>query len=744
VSPGLGSIRVLEIGETIAVAAAGAMLSKLGAGVTRLKVSDGATGPLSPRSHPSQRDRLLALLGRGKVVVEVGNVWDDLAFISSEPRDITIVDIGLSGYWRRAGWVGQYERAVSSQNRSSWVTISSFGLHGELTNARGDEVTNSAAGGISFYMRSSRGRPMKPAGFSSSLVAGHFAALAGMHGLLRKHETGSPVHLDLSVQDSVIVTGVFLECSHQLFDCAEEGASKDYAAPVGLVRCSDGLVWIVVLEDHHWAGCVRAMGNPEWAVAITTRAERHARREFISRCLDDWAASLSTRECTSLLQSEGVPATPLNSCADLLSSVGLDVREGFFGAGEQPTELLPGVPVRLTDRAVSKPEVSRTYERAGRPPRVVDISQVLVAPLATSWLGAMGVDVLKIEDPDRMDVYRRVGPFVDRRPDPEASAYFAFANYSKRSYALRLDSREGRDRLQEIMASADVVVANLSRHRAKQVGVTRENLEASGSSVLVTSSGFGATTASADYRAYGLNIQAAGGVVHLSRDRDGEPRNLGTSWADPLTSIWIAATTLMQLLAPLGQRCHADVSMVEVVACQFPEYFSEYTQTGVERTANESRLDHAAPCGIYRCAGTDDWLAISVQTNDDWWALLRAFDSPQVLADPRFETSTGRQAFQDELDVRIEQVTEGLDREEAFSALQQVGVACAPVWRARDLIALPHLHERGLLHVLEHAVWGRRSLVGLPWRIVGEGSIPIGVSPLLGEHNSDDPARWWN
>jgi crotonobetainyl-CoA:carnitine CoA-transferase CaiB-like acyl-CoA transferase len=738
----LSGVRVLEVGETVSAAAAGAMLAKFGAEVTRITTSEESAYP-GPARPGSQRARLLEILGRGKVDVKFDDVFGESAFSSTGPVDITIVDVSTSGYWGRPGWLGRYEDTVGRCNTSTWVTISPFGLHGPLRGYRGTELTTTAAGGIAYYMRTSLGRPMKPAGFSASIAAGHFAALAGMHGMLLGRYGHAPAHLDLSIQDSVLVTGVFLECSHILFECAKEGASRAYAAPVGLIRCEDGFVWIVVLEEHHWAGCVRALGSPPWATAITSSAARHEQSDAIRHRLNEWAAAYSVRECVRRLQAEGVPATPMSSCADLLSGIGLDVSDGFFVGDGGSAERLPGVPVRSPARAADRPRAGAALDGAPRRHRVLDVSQVLVAPLATSWLGTMGVDVLKVEDPARTDVYRRVGPFLERRPDPEASAYFAFANYSKRSYAVGLDEPGGPERLKELMASADAVVANLSRHRAEQLGVTSAALDATGGPALVSSSGFGATTAYADYRAYGLNIQAAGGAVHLSRDRTGQPQNFGTSWADPLTSIWIAMATLTQLLVPAAERRHVDVSMVEVVACQFPEYFSQSSLTGVDQVADESHLDHASPHAIYRCAGDEAWLAISVETDDEWRGLLDTLGRPPVLGDARFATLAGRRRYEDELDRAIEGVLEGVDRDELFAALQRAGVACAPAWGARELIALPHLHERGLLQSVQHPVWGERPLVGLPWRLVGQGAVPITATPLLGEHTSDDPTLWW-
>jgi crotonobetainyl-CoA:carnitine CoA-transferase CaiB-like acyl-CoA transferase len=727
----LSGVRVLEIGETVPVAAAGAMLRKFGADVVRLR--DGET---DGSVDGTQRGRLLAALAVGKRELVVDDPWGPASIQQAGDVAITIADVEA-----RASLDG-YDEYVRASNRATWVTVSPFGLHGSLSGKRGGELVAVASGGIAYYMRSTAGRPMKPAGFGASIAAGHFAALAGLHGTLALRWGREPIHLDLSMQDAVLVLGVFLELSHVVFESASEGSSKNYAAPSGFIRCADGLVWITVLERHHWEGCVRAAGSPDWAVRIATDEQRYAESESIRQRLEDWSGLLTAEECADRLQAEGVPATKVNSCTDLLASAGRDVAADFFVPGSRADELLPGLPVRLTAR---RGDVQARKSGAAAP-RLLDVTGVLVAPLATSWLGTIGVDVLKIEDPTRTDVYRRVGPFVHRKPDPEASAYFSFVNYSKRSYAVRLDEEEGRRRLRDLAVSADVVVTNVSAHRAETLGLTPSALDELGAAgpSLVSSAGFGRSTAHAAYRAYGLNIQAAGGIVHLSRDRDGQPRNFGTSWADPMTAIVIALSAMAQILAPEGRRHHAEVSMVEVLACQLPEYFASTSTGGEERVADENRMDHAAPHDVYRCADDEEWIAIVVETDEEWQRLVEALGDPEELRGARFSRREDRAASAAELDDALGRVLARRPRGEVFAGLQDAGIACAPVWGARELVALDHLRERGALQAVSHPVWGERLLAGVPWRVAEEGALPIGVPPLLGEHTSEDPQRWWS
>lgn len=723
----LDGLTVVEAGDTVAAAAAGALCVKLGARV--VKETDTSK---TARGRSTQRDRLLELLDRGKTRTALGEDG-----IPSTPADVTIVDLTASPLRRDSAGIERYRELVGQRNTGVWVTVSPFGLSGPLSCSAGDELVAVASGGMANYTRTSVGRPMKPAGFAASVTAGHYAVLAGLHGLLRRDEGARSTHLDLSLQDTIIVTGVFLECAHKLFECSGEGGAARYAAPRGLVPCGTGFIWIVVLEDHQWRGCVEAMGSPPWTAGIDDAADRQREHEAVQNGLAAWASQYPAREVAERLQACGVPATPVNSPADLLAGVGSDVRDGFFVPGERPGEIIPDLPfVRIASAGAPAPP-----DAGARRHRVLDLTQVLVGPLATSWLGTMGIDVLKVEDPDRVDVYRRHGPFLEDEPGLERSAYFAFANYSKRSHAVSLSSSEGRERLERLVATADVVVHNLVQ-RAVGLGLTPEHAHGELGAFVVSCSGYGRTTRYAAHRAYGMNIQAAGGVVDLTRDRNGRPVNLGTSWADPLSSIWIAIVTVAQLLRPPHERTSVDISMVEAVAYEFGEYFSALTADEIMLGTAESRLDHAAPHGIYCARGEDRWLALSVESDEAWQALVDVLGRPAALDRPGWASFAGRAADHDELDGALDELMRGYDGWELFEQLQAAGVACVPVLRAADIVALEHLRVRGLFQTVTHPVWGERPLIGLPW-LVDDQPAPIAATPVLGCDTTDDETRWW-
>jgi crotonobetainyl-CoA:carnitine CoA-transferase CaiB-like acyl-CoA transferase len=747
----LEGLNVLEVSRTVSGSAAGAMFRDLGATVRKAGSPHVPGTEWRNRSPGRQEARLCQVLDYGKTPTRgaIENLVAD--------ADVTVLDLGGYRFVGSAG-VTAYLRWVERINCGVWASISPYGLDGSRATTHGGELSATAAGGIAWYMRSSLGRPMKPAGFGASMVSGHFAVLAALHGLMLRRSGHGTTHLDVSGQDSVILTGVFMQCGNSLLHAVQQqsgppGAQEQlHIVPRQLVHCADRYLVVIVLEDHQWLKLLSVLGNPSWAEGIFTTADRASIADRVQSAMGEWAQHRSASECAAILQAAGVPAAPVNSPADLLADEGLRVR-GFFAAGtERPGEQIPGVPGVLSpvsrieqdgEVVPSRPAAFDFTTPLPRRPRLLDLSHVLAGPLATSWLGAMGIDVLRVEDPTRTDVYRRIGPFPKGVRHQETSVRFASANHSKRSYAIDLDNASGRERLSRLISSADLVVENLSQDRAVGLGLTVADFATYPGVALLSSSGFGRRSPLSAYRAYGFNIHAFGGIVHLSRDRTGQPRNLGTSWADPLASSWLAVIAAAQALRPPGQRDHFDLSMVEAVARQLPEFFSLLSGDGLDLVASESRLEGMAPHGIFQCSGTERWVALAISGDDEWHALLDALGHPDVLAAEPFATQAGRESSQPMLEEALESVLRHRDRDELVDLLQRKDLDCAPVLSGEELVADPRLWQRGLFHSVQHPVAGDGGLTGLPWRIVETGPIPIGRTPLLGEHTSDDPTQWW-
>jgi crotonobetainyl-CoA:carnitine CoA-transferase CaiB-like acyl-CoA transferase len=329
-------------------------------------------------------------------------------------------------------------------------------------------------------------------------------------------------------------------------------------------------------------------------------------------------------------------------------------------------------------------------------------------------------------------MYRRRGPFIDGEPGIDRAAYFAFVNHSKTNLAVSLD--DDPDALGPILDGCDVIVENYGPGRARRLGVDAATVGRQRPALLaVSSSGFGHTGPWSAYRAYAYNLQTSCCLNHLTRTREGEPAEIDLAWADLICGYAIATLVVAWAVGPGGRTGAAlDFSMAEYIASRLNEYLAA---ASCGRPAGpEDGTNHQfpyAPSGTYPAAGPTSWVAFSVASDAQWTELKAALGNPPELDDDRFASPDSRWADHAALDDALGALTAGHQAAALADRLQAAGVPASAVLLPADLIEDPHLEARGFFTGVEHPVWGRRRLIGLPWQVLGEGPLALGPPPLL-------------
>ncbi len=674
----LAGLRVLEAGDSIAGSAAAALLAFLGAEVTRLQparplragpVVDTASGPAAAVDLVLDRLKQPAAPGKVPNHADFDIVFTDGPDSKVEPIDGVVL-----------------------------VSISPFGADGPHSHRPGGEVIAQAEGGLLATIEDDQQTPVPAPGYVASKAVGAVAALAALNGLDRRNRGGGAVEVEVSAQESVIFTAALPECAHALYRCPGRAGSGRYLAPSGVFTCRDGLVRITAVENHQWKGLRAALGEPEWAAGLDERPARIEHADLINARVTEWTSGLLKADCAALLQANGVPSTPVNHPGELLDSPQLAHRGSLSSAllADRPATVL-GPPWLV--RSAGRP--GREDRRGVAGLRVAELTHVLAGPIVGALLGAMGADVVRIEDPDRLDIYRRSGPFADGVPGPERGAYFAVANHSKRSVSVA--SEHAVNDVAAILADSDVLIENVGSSRLQRLAVSTTELAESGLLSLHVS-GFGSDGPLAGYRVYANNVQSYGGLAGLTTAADGSPARLGTVLADPLSSVVGAVVIAAWALGPHRTTgAVVDLSMAEVVASTVSEYLTAESFEHPTAQAPVRRELHRA--------------------TDDRWVVV------ELRGDQCEDASAGRVAAL---------ITTNRAQDAAFK-LQAAGIEAAVVRGAGELIADPHLNHRQFFPEIDHPDpdLGRARLVGLPWRFRGEGPIPLAPPPALGSSNPD-------
>ena len=673
----LAGVRVLDLGNGVAGSSAAALLASLGADVVRApRASQDRCGPIID-STDGPEAAVDLVLDRQKHTVTAQSMPN------LEDVDIVIAD--------GSGQTPEPTEGVVL------VVISPFGADGPHSHRSGGEIVAQASGGLMATIEDASGTPVPAPGYVASKAVGAVAALAALHGLERRNQVGGPVTVDVSAQEAVVFTAALPECAHVMYRCAGRAGSGRYLAPSGLFTCLDGLVRITAVENHQWRGLRAALGEPDWAAGLDERPARIEHAELINTRVTEWTAARHKAECAALLQANGVPSTPVNHPSELLESPQLAHRGSLV-----PTQL------GGRDATVLGPPWTVSPGAAGTPAqpgltglRIAELTHVLAGPIVGALLGAMGATVLRLEDPERLDIYRRSGPFADGTAGPERGAYFAVANHSKHS--VLLDPANAAEEVAGILAASDVVIENVGSSRLHRLAVDPATLAGAGRLTLRVS-GFGCDGPLAGYRVYANNVQAYGGLAGLCATADGTPARLGTVLADPLSSVVGAVVIAAWALGPSRSTgAVVDLAMAEVVASTVSEFVAAASTDHVAANATVTRAVHRA--------SDDRWVAVELR---------------------------GDQCGQAQAEFVAALITTNRADDAAFK-LQGAGIEAAVVRRAGELLTEPHLAARGFFPEIAHPDpdIGTGRLVGLPWRFAGDGPVPLKPPPALGSSHPD-------
>jgi benzylsuccinate CoA-transferase BbsF subunit len=172
------------------------------------------------------------------------------------------------------------------------------------------------------------------------------------------------------------------------------------------------------------------------------------------------------------------------------------------------------------------------------------------------------------------------------------------------------------------------------------------------------------------------------------------------------------------------------------VSCIAPALLE--TQCGITRPRLGTAHLWQAPHNVYPCQGADRWIAITVASDEQWRALCSVMGEPAWAMETRFATIQSRWQYRHDLDAHLGQWTATHDVQALMHLLQAHGVPAGIVHTARDLVANPHLRERGYLEVFTNTnapSAGPRVYAGRPFRTLPDAPLTLHLVSALGQHN---------
>jgi crotonobetainyl-CoA:carnitine CoA-transferase CaiB-like acyl-CoA transferase len=330
--------------------------------------------------------------------------------------------------------------------------------------------------------------------------------------------------------------------------------------------------------------------------------------------------------------------------------------------------------------------------------RVVEAATLFAAPLAGMLLGDYGADVIKVEHPLRADPARGHGPSKNG-----TGLWFKALARNKRLVTLDLSQPAGADVFLRLAARSDVVLENFRPGTLERWGVGWDELSAVNPRlVLARVSGFGQTGPYASRPGFGTLAEAMSGFAALNGEPEGPPLLPPLALADGVAAVATAFAILAALRAreQTGRGQVVDTSLVEPLLTLLGPQVTAYDLLGELQPRTGNRSTHNAPRNVYRTAD-GSWVAVSASATSIAARVLHLVGRPDLVAEPWFETGSGRAAHVEEIDAAVAAWIAERDREDVLAAFEAAEAAIAPVYDARDVLADPQLAAIGAIGTVE-------------------------------------------
>ena len=762
---GLAGLRVVELAGSPAGAYCGHLFCLVGAQVTVISGSE-ADGPGTVRDEPWE---WWLHLGKRRAVSEAperaaAELAPDVVIVSAAPGPLPSPDPA-------ARWLPEVVR----------VELSPFGSTGPYAGWRSTDLTDVAISGHALLNGSPEREPLQGPPRQPAYAAGVFGFIGALAALWVRPARGAGQRVEVAHHEVMAALHQFTLLRHTHNGDVLRRLGNRYAGPgqpIGWYDCLDGAVSLVVPRDDQLerllavADLLHLLAVP--GIGSTYDLMHHP--TLLDTHLRPWLATQPVAEVVERLQEVRVPASPVNRPLDLLDDRQLVARRywhrsripaaGDGGAGPShpgsgETVLVPGPPFRLawrgaavSPRASPRAEVPVAsvvdpHEGPLAGVRVLDLTRVWAGPLAARILADLGADVIRVEAPwgrgpagvDTSSVMAtRYYPGND--PGERHWNRIGFENkyaLNKRSVALDLTHPGAKAALETLIGEADILIENYSPRVMPHLGLGEDRLqELNPGLIYVTMPGYGRGGPDADRVAYGPMIDGHAGLSSLMGYEDSPGWKGGVAWPDPVAGIHAAGAALAALLArraDAGRRgLTVELSQLEATVHMVGDAVLSAQLTGRNPEPPGNRHPCFAPQGVYRTAGHDRWLALSVTDDAAWAALCREAGLPAEVVGL---SGPDRQTRAAQLDELLAAWAAPLDAHEAATRLQDAGVAAAPVADAAQVLADPHLTARGFFVPVAHPEAGTHPWPRLPVVLSATPATIRRPAPLLGQHNSE-------
>lgn len=755
----LSGLRFVELSERGSAAYAGKLLRRLGAELVKIEPPEGE--PLrrrGSRRHQANGHTTTAafdFLNEGKVSAAVDPT--ELRELVAT-ADAFLIDLELSRY---EAWGLQSDK-LALLDCNVVCAITPFGLSGPYRNYRGPEIVTSAFGGSSVGIGAPGQPPLKMPLSQTAIQGGLVAAVAALGATYVPPQSNDTSVVDIAESDvwATIHTGTtvvsYLFSNRLRSRQGRRVLGQPY--PHQLFRCSDGWIAIQASERHQHERFIEMVGSPDWAKerrfgSRLDMNDLHA--EEIDTLLAPWFEARTRQQIFKECLSRNIPSAPVRNVADVRADTDLQASGAFETyLGASGIELtLPSPPYRFAEADIVPPasvpqppseskfqfpkpknsssnnDLTAKTESSPKGPlqgvRVLDFGWVWAGAVPGQMLAFLGAEVIKIETHKRLDYMRQGRAIVKDAPDTEQQPMFHNINRGKLSLSIDFTTSEGRALLLDLVEQCDIAIENFAPGVLDRYGLGYAELRTRRPDlVMLSMSGGGQHGPLREMRSYASTIAAFSGLDSLCGYPGEAPLGIQQSYPDPNASLHGTVAILAALTRRTrnGRGDYIDLSQLaaglqtSAEAMAWIDLFGDIPQSLGNIAPNDEAIHDC-----FRCAGEDEWIAITSEDATELSALAKlvgvSVNDPDAIHNALTAWCTER------------------DPRNAMEQLQAAGIPAGAVTTAKDRFEDPHYRARSTYIETEHPSIGWELVYRAPWIWPKEIPLANNRAPLMGEHN---------
>ncbi|MEB4209706.1 CoA transferase [Mycobacterium sp. 94-17] len=759
--PPLADWRVLEFSTGIAVSYCGKLFADAGAEVVKVEKPDG--DPMRYwQSHDTDGNIgspgvLFGYLAESKksVVAERGSLANDLI----GGADLVLSDLTTGP---------TLDELARAAPHAVVVVVTPFGTHGPYVD-EGIEVNEfilQAMCGSTWGRGWPGSEPLQAGGRIGEWLAGAFAATIAAATVRQKRATASGAVIDFSVYEAMVIGfGGLAAMSTSVLAGDSPLPPRTLELP-SIVPTADGLVGFCTITAQQFQDFLVLIERPDLLDDddLASLGGRVRRRDEFLEMVHNWAQSKTTDEIIDTAVALRIPVAPIATPGSV-TSIDHFVQRGVFVKSVRGA-LQPRVPYRSSAfgarTGVVPPDVGADTGAVHWPARtasavvddvndlplqgirVADFTAFWAGPLATQVLAGLGADVIKVEGVRRPDGMR----FSGTRPPNwdqwwEWGPTYQCTNTNKRSLTLELSDPRGHAAALELIKHSDLVIENFSPRVMTNLGLEWAAVQsANPRAVMVRMPAFGLDGPWRDRVGFAQTMEQATGMAWMTGEADGPPV-LPRGVCDPIAGLHAAFAAIAAIVVRdrTDAGMQVEATMVESALNIAAEMVLEYSEDGIELRRDGNRGPDASPQGVYRCAGDDAWVAISV-SDELWPSFTQAIGAPELSADTTLNRQQERRRRADYLDKVISDWTMQRTPADVVARLRARGVAAAQVTVQSALLDDEQLLARGFWETVDHPVAGTFKCLGLPFTVDNKPRNWVRTpAPLFGQHNEEVLSR---